>query len=50
MKGNTCVRLDDETKKKIEKIAINKRRKTSELIRIILEDYVKQFEDTNLFE
>lgn len=42
---STGFRIDAEINKKLENIAKSKRRKTSELIRIIIEDYVKQFED-----
>lgn len=45
MQSTIAVRLDTETKKQIEQIAKQKRRKTSDLIRLIIEDYVKQFED-----
>lgn len=41
---NTSVRVSAETKKRIEQIAKQKRRKPTELMRIILEDYVKQFD------
>ena len=45
MQSMVAVRLDTETKNKIEQVAKQKRRKTSDLLRIIIEDYVKQFED-----
>lgn len=45
MQSMVAVRLDTETKKQIEQIAKQKRRKTSDLLRIIIEDYVKQFDD-----
>ena len=45
MQSTIAVRLDTETKNKIEQVAKQKRRKTSDLLRIIIEDYVKQFDD-----
>ena len=47
-KQNTNIRLEDETRQKINKIAASKRRKPTELIRMIVEDYVKQFDDVTL--
>lgn len=47
-KQNTNIRLEDETRQKINLIAKQKRRKPTELIRMIVEDYVKQFDDVNL--
>ena len=44
LKTSTCVRLNEETLKKIEEIAKKKKRKTSELMRLVLENYVEQFE------
>ena len=40
----TCVRLKPETLKTLEKIAQDKERKVSELMRIIIQNYVKQYE------
>lgn len=40
-------RIDDKTKELLEKITKIKRRNKSDMIRIIIEDYVKQFEDIN---
>lgn len=45
MQSTIAIRLDAETKKQVEQIAKQKRRKTSDLIRLIIEDYVRQFED-----
>lgn len=39
------IRLDEETQKKLEQLAMKKRRKLSELVRLIIENYVEQFED-----
>lgn len=39
---NYCIRLKDETLQNIKEIAEKKRRKPSEMIRIILEDYVEK--------
>ena len=44
LKTSTCVRLNQETLQKIEEIAKKKKRKTSELMRLVLENYVEQFE------
>ncbi|MBR5012749.1 MAG: DNA-binding protein [Clostridia bacterium] len=37
-----AVRLPEELKMQLDKIAVEKRRKTSDLVRIILEDFVEQ--------
>lgn len=39
---NYCIRVKEETLKNIKEIAEKKRRKPSEMIRIILEDYVEK--------
>lgn len=39
---NYCIRLKEETLQNIKEIAAKKRRKPSEMIRIILEDYVEK--------
>lgn len=44
LKTSTCVRLEEQTLKKIEDIAKKKKRKTSELMRMVLENYVEQFD------
>lgn len=44
-KTNASIRLKIKTKARIEEIAKLKRRKPTELMRIVLEDYVEQFED-----
>ncbi|WGL31317.1 hypothetical protein [Dipodfec virus UOA04_Rod_907] len=41
----TGLRIKTETKEKLDRIAEKKRRKPSELMRMILENYVEQFED-----
>lgn len=45
LQSTIAVRLDTKTKEQVEAIAKQKRRKTSDLIRLIIEDYVQQFED-----
>lgn len=44
-KRNTSIRIEDDTRLILEKIASKKQRKTTELIRMILEDYVRKVED-----
>lgn len=46
-KVNICVRIRPNTRKKLDLIAVKKERKTTELIREVLENYVNQF-DINL--
>ena len=41
---NTCLRLKPETMKKVEEIAEKKRRPVSQMLRIIIEDYVEKYE------
>lgn len=42
--NNTCIRLSKETIEKFKQLAIKKKRKTTELMRIILENYIEQQE------
>ena len=42
---NTCVRLSQETLDKLKEVAEQKRRKVSELMRLIMEDYLKSYND-----
>lgn len=44
-KNNTSIRLEKKTRLILDKIATKKQRKTTELIRMILEDYVSKVED-----
>ena len=39
---NYCIRLQEDTLNQITEIATKKKRKISEMIRIILEDYVEK--------
>lgn len=45
--NNTCIRLNKETIEKFKQLAIKKKRKTSELMRIILENYIEKQEIKN---
>ena len=40
--NNTCIRLKKETIEDFKQLAIKKKRKTSELMRIILEKYIEK--------
>lgn len=39
---NYCIRLKDETLKQINDLAEKKKRKTSEMLRLIIEDYCEK--------
>ena len=40
--NNTCIRLKKETIEKFKQLAVKKKRKTTELMRIILENYIEK--------
>lgn len=45
LNASTCIRLKPASLEKIERIAELKNRKTSELMRIVLENYIEQFDE-----
>ena len=40
--NNTCIRLKKETIENFKQLAIKKKRKTTELMRIVLENYIEK--------
>ncbi len=41
---NYCIRIEEDTLERIKNMAMKKRRKPSEMIRIILEDYLEKID------
>lgn len=48
LNAQTCIRLKPTSLEKIEKIAEIKQRKVSELMRMVLESYIEQFDENML--
>lgn len=45
LNASTCIRLKPASLEKIERIAEMKQRKPSELMRMVLENYIEQFDE-----